>query len=114
MYVNVESKKMKKNVASLPRGAVGKGAFAERSGQLRSATLRKICLPRVFPVLPSVVARGPRQRIFFKKIKNRLCPRPLPGALCTKKSKKNPLFADGPASRPSAKKISKTVNLTPR
>jgi hypothetical protein len=39
----------------------------------------------------------------------------LPGALGTEFSKKNktPLFADGPASMPSAKKISKTVNLTP-
>jgi hypothetical protein len=33
MFVNVESKKkIKQNVASLARGAVGKGAFAECSG----------------------------------------------------------------------------------
>jgi hypothetical protein len=39
MFVNVERKKQ--NVASLPSRAVGKGAFAESSGQLRSATLEK-------------------------------------------------------------------------
>jgi hypothetical protein len=122
--------KNKQNVASLPRGAVGKGAFAEGFCQLRSATLGKIFPARVFPALPSIVARGSRQRIFFKKIKNHLCRRPLPGALGTgffKENKnplfadglcqgrsarvffqkiKTPLFADGPASRPSTKKIS--------
>jgi hypothetical protein len=36
-------------------------------GQLRSATLGKIFPARVFPALPSVVARGARQRIFLKK-----------------------------------------------
>jgi hypothetical protein len=46
MFVNVESKK-KQNVASLPRGAVGKGAFAEGFWQLRSATLGKIFPARV-------------------------------------------------------------------
>jgi hypothetical protein len=33
--------KKKQNVASLPRGAVGKGVFAEGIWQLRSATLGK-------------------------------------------------------------------------
>jgi hypothetical protein len=42
MFVNVESKKIKQNVASLPSGAVGKGSFAECSWQIRSATLGKI------------------------------------------------------------------------
>jgi hypothetical protein len=74
-------KKIKQNVASLPRGAVGKGPFAECSLQIRSATLGKIFPARVFLALLSVVARGARQRLFFKKIKNRLCRRPLPGAL---------------------------------
>jgi hypothetical protein len=57
--------KIKQNVASLSRGAVGKGAFAECSWQLSSATLGKIFPARVFPALPSVVARGARQTIFF-------------------------------------------------
>jgi hypothetical protein len=39
-------------------------------------------------------ARDSRHKIFFEKIKT-------------------PLFADGPASRPSTKKGSKTVNLNP-
>jgi hypothetical protein len=39
VFVNVESKK---NVTSLPRGAFGKGAFAECFWQLRSVTLGKI------------------------------------------------------------------------
>jgi hypothetical protein len=43
------------------------------------------------PSLPTASARGSRHRIFYP-----------------------PLFADSPASRPSAKKISKTVNLNPR
>jgi uncharacterized SAM-binding protein YcdF (DUF218 family) len=43
---------------------------------------------RVFPALPSIVARGARQRIFFKKIKNCLCRRPLPGTLGTGFSQK--------------------------
>jgi hypothetical protein len=77
------------------------------------------------------------KEFFLKKIKNCLCRRPLPGALGTgffpkkekqplptafarglgtkiSKNNKTPIFADGPASRPSAKKISKIVNLTPR
>jgi hypothetical protein len=67
MFVNVESKnkKIKQNVASLARGAVGKGSFAERSWQIRSATLGKLFPARVFPTLPSVVARGARQKKFF-------------------------------------------------
>jgi hypothetical protein len=56
-------------VASLPTGAVGKGAFAEGFWQLCSATLGNIFPARVFPALPSVVAQGSRQRIFFKKNK---------------------------------------------
>jgi hypothetical protein len=62
------------------------GLFAERgrrqSGHCRgllAITLGnsgKIFPARVFPVLPSIVAMGSRQRIFFKKIKT-------------------PLFADG-------------------
>jgi hypothetical protein len=67
MFVNVERKKQ--NVASLPRGTVGKGAFAECFWQLRSATLGKIFSARVFPALPSVVSRGTRQRFFLKKNK---------------------------------------------
>jgi hypothetical protein len=78
-------------VASLLRGAVGKGAFAEGFWQLRSATLGKIFPARVVPALPSVVARGSRQRIFLKKIKNRLCLRPLTGALGTGFFKKKTL-----------------------
>jgi hypothetical protein len=39
VFVNVERKKIKQNVASLPSGAVGKGAFAEGIWKLRSATL---------------------------------------------------------------------------
>jgi hypothetical protein len=60
MFVNVESNKnkIKQNVASLPRGAVGKGPFAERSWQIRSATLGKIFRARVFPALPSVGAES--------------------------------------------------------
>jgi hypothetical protein len=53
----------------------------------------------------------------MKNRKNRLCRRPLPGALGTdffQKNVKTPLFADGPALRPSTKKISKIVNLTRR
>jgi hypothetical protein len=57
--------KKKQNVASLPTGAVGKGAFAEGFWQLCSATLGNIFPARVFPALPSVVAQGSRQRIFF-------------------------------------------------
>jgi hypothetical protein len=56
VFVNVESKKIKQNVTSLPRGAVGTEAFAESPMQLRSATLGKIFPGRVFPALPSVVA----------------------------------------------------------
>jgi hypothetical protein len=63
-------KKIKQNKASLPRGAVGKGPFAECFWQLRSATLGKIFPARVFPALPRVVARSPRQRIFLKIYKN--------------------------------------------
>jgi hypothetical protein len=55
-----KAKKIKQNVASLPSGAVGKGAFAEGIWQLRSATLGKIYTARVFPALTSVVARGPQ------------------------------------------------------
>jgi hypothetical protein len=62
-FVNVESKK-KQNVASLPRGAVDKGAFAEGFWQLLSATLGKIFPARVFPALPNVFARDPQERIF--------------------------------------------------
>jgi hypothetical protein len=58
---------IKQNVASLPSGAVGKGTCAECSWQIRSATLGTIFLARVFPALPSVVAQGAWQRIFFKK-----------------------------------------------
>jgi hypothetical protein len=65
MFVNVERKKIKQNVASLLRGAVGKGPFAEHSLQIRSATLGKNFPALVFPALPSVVARGARQRSFF-------------------------------------------------
>jgi hypothetical protein len=68
--------------------------------------------------LRTAFAKCSPHRIFFKKNrKNRLCRRPLPGALGTyffQKKVKTPLFADGPALRPSAKKISKTVNLTRR
>jgi hypothetical protein len=64
----VESKKkMKQNVGSLPRGAVGKGPFAESFWQLRSATLGKIFPARVFSALPGIVAKSTRQRNFFKK-----------------------------------------------
>jgi hypothetical protein len=56
-------------VASLPRGAIGKGSFAESFWQLRSATLGKIFPAQVFPALPSVVARGCRQRKNFLKNK---------------------------------------------
>jgi hypothetical protein len=63
VFVNVERKKQ--NATSLPRGAVGTGAFAESPMQLRSATLGKIFPGRVFPGLPSVVAQGARQRNFF-------------------------------------------------
>jgi hypothetical protein len=59
-----KAKKIKQNVASLARGAVGKGAFAECFWQLRSATLGKIFPAWVFPALPNVVARGARQRFF--------------------------------------------------
>jgi hypothetical protein len=58
-------KEKKHKVASLPRGAVGKGPFAESSWQLLSATLGKIFPARVFPALPSIVARGAQQRKFF-------------------------------------------------
>jgi hypothetical protein len=53
---------------------------------------------------------------FSKKIEKQPLPTALPGALGTGFFKKNktPLFADGPSSRPSAKTISKTVNLTRR
>jgi hypothetical protein len=81
VFVNVESKKIKQNVASLPRGAVSKGAFAEGFWQLRSTTLGKIFPARVFTALPSVVAQGSRQKKLI--IKNRLCRRPLTGALGT-------------------------------
>jgi transposase len=71
--------KIKQNVASLPRGAVGKGAFAVGFWQLRAATLGKIFPARVFPALLSVVAWGARQKK-IKKIKNRLCRRLVPHA----------------------------------
>jgi hypothetical protein len=61
--------KNKTKCASLPSGAVGKGHYVECSWQIRSATLGKIFPARVFPALPSVVARGARQRILFKKNK---------------------------------------------
>jgi hypothetical protein len=50
---------------------------------------------RVFPALPRVVAKSTRQRIFFKKIKNCLCRRPVSGTLGTgfsKKKEKQPLL----------------------
>jgi hypothetical protein len=55
-------KNIKQNVASLPKGAVGKGSFAESPWQLRSAALGKNFPARVFPALPSVVARCAQQR----------------------------------------------------
>jgi hypothetical protein len=58
-------KKIKHKVDSLPRGAVGKGPFAESSWQLLLATLGKIFPARVFPALPSVIALGAPQRKFF-------------------------------------------------
>jgi hypothetical protein len=73
-------------------------------------------------------ARGAQHRIFSKKNRKTV----FAGGLCQglsaqdffkirqglsalnfQKKNKTPLFADGPASMPSAKKISKTVNLTP-
>jgi hypothetical protein len=109
-----KAKKIKQNVTSSPRGAVGTGAFAESPMQLRSATLRKIFPGRVYPALPSVVAQGTRQRIFLKKIKNRLCRRPcqvrsLPGTLGTGFSQKNRkrTFADGLCQGLSAQVFSK-------
>jgi hypothetical protein len=68
------------------------------------------------PSLPTAFARGSRHMFFFK-IEKQPLPMTLPGALGTKiffKKIKTHLCADGPASRPSAKKGSKTVNLTPR
>jgi hypothetical protein len=51
---------------------------------------------------------------FFKKIRKTAFADGLArGARKKNKKIKTPLFADGPASRPSAKKGSKTVNLTP-
>jgi hypothetical protein len=106
MFVNVESKK---NVASLPSGAVGKGPFAERSWQIRSATLGKIFPARVFAALPSVFAQGTRQRKFFLKIKKRLCRRPLARGSRHKFFQKNrkTTFADGLCQGLSAQVFSK-------
>jgi hypothetical protein len=104
-------KKIKQNVASLPRGSVGKGAFAEGSGQLRSATLGKICPARVFPALPSVVAWAPRQRFFLKNKKPSLPTAFARGSrhrFFSKKLEKQPL----PTGLPGAlgKKIKKNKN----
>jgi hypothetical protein len=86
VFVNLERKKTKC------------GLFAEHGRrqrrlcrELRAITLGnsgKIFPAQVFPALLSVVARGARQRIFFKKNKNRLCRQPLPGTLGTRFSKK--------------------------
>jgi hypothetical protein len=54
---------------------------------------------------------------FQKKKENNLCRQPMIGVSAqdfSKKKNKTPLFADSPCSRPSAKTISKTVNLTHR
>jgi hypothetical protein len=84
--------------------------------QLRWATLGKIFPAQVFPALPSVVARGARQRKFFLKIKNGLCRRPLPRALGTgyffKKSRKT-IFADGLFQEPSAQNFLKKYKNPP-
>jgi hypothetical protein len=48
----------------LPRGAVGKGTFAEGSGQLHLATLGKICPAWVFPASLSIVARALGKEFF--------------------------------------------------
>jgi hypothetical protein len=55
-------------------------------------------------------------QVFSKKNKNPpLCRQPLPGVLGIgfSKKNKNPLFADGPATRPSAKKFSKNRQTNP-
>jgi hypothetical protein len=66
MFVNVESKKNLK-VTTLPRGPIDKEAFAESPWQLLSATLGTNFPSSGVPSLPSVVARGARQRKFFLK-----------------------------------------------
>jgi hypothetical protein len=90
-FVNVESKK-KQNVASLPRGAVDKGAFAEGFWQLLSATLGKIFPARVFPALPNVFARDPQERIFLKNKKPSLPTAIAPGPRHIFFKKINPPF----------------------
>jgi hypothetical protein len=98
--------------------------YAECSWQIRSATLGKIFPARVFPSLPSVVARGARQIIFFKKNKNPSLPTAFARALGTRFFKKNrkTTFADGLCQGRSTENflknyksppLSKNVNLTP-
>jgi hypothetical protein len=66
--------------------------------------------------LPTPFATYARHRIFSKKNRKTV----FADGLCQGRSaqvflkNKTPLFADGPASRLSAKKISKTVTLTRR
>jgi hypothetical protein len=47
-------------MTALPRAAVGKAVFAERSVPVRSAHLGKLTPPLVFPAVPSVLAQGTR------------------------------------------------------
>jgi hypothetical protein len=83
----------------------------ERSCTGRSA--KKVFLKNKKPSLPTAFAPGLSALVFFKKIENNLYRRPFPGALGTSFfQKKTPSLPT--ALRPSAKTISKTVNLTRR
>jgi hypothetical protein len=78
-------------------GALGKESFFKKI---------KTSLPTLSRPLLSA-------KVFFFKYGNYLCRQPDTGPRHVFSKKiKNPLFADGPAMRPSAKRISKTVNFT--
>jgi hypothetical protein len=67
------------------------------------------------PYLPTAFAPGTRHKIFSKKVEKTSLPTASARGSRHKifLKNENPLFADGPDSRLSAKKFSKTVILTP-
>jgi hypothetical protein len=80
-------------------GALGKETFLKKIKTVCADGLCQVCSAHDFlkkiekQSLSTAFAKGFRRRFFLKKTS---------------------LFADGPSSRPSAKMISKTVNLTRR
>jgi hypothetical protein len=122
-------------VTALPSGASAKGSLPSAPGHYSRQLWEQIFPARVFPALPSVVARSSRQKkVFLKNKKTSLLTvsTTLSNGFLQKNGKyifadgrmlalgtyflrniKNPFFANGTVMRPSAKKISKTVNFTP-